>query len=271
MGCGDVHIPPGPTGFPVRHLRGLCERKNHGNAHSRFKTDPSGYVSFRHLRWGIDVRLRHRDGRVPPAWRLFGDSRAAVLCGDDLGRVQRHASGDLLFNRRSWRQDRPGNVSPHVFVASPLPCAMKPGCLQRAIGQVAYAYGACLRVEVLENVEGFYIGTREDDLPFSRESVEYYPSRAAAERALKGGTWTQRRLPAYDDLSDVQGSFSLCCYRSACPLRSSGETASWHQGRGDRHHGRPRHEPDTDCDSSFQGCPAHAPSLQRGKLLPQLP
>lgn len=72
---------------------------------------------------------------------------------------------------------------------------MKPARSHRAIGQVAHAYGACLKVEVLESPEGFYIGTREDGLPFSRESVEYYPSRAVAERALMRGTWTQR-LPA---------------------------------------------------------------------------
>lgn len=71
---------------------------------------------------------------------------------------------------------------------------MKPAGLRRAIGQVAHAYGACLKVEVLESPEGFYIGTREDSLPFSRESVEYYPSRTAAERALTRGTWTQRLL-----------------------------------------------------------------------------
>ena len=73
---------------------------------------------------------------------------------------------------------------------------MKPARSHRAIGQVAHAYGACLKVEVLESPEGFYIGTREDGLPFSRESVEYYPSRVAAERALMRGTWTQRLLPA---------------------------------------------------------------------------
>lgn len=70
--------------------------------------------------------------------------------------------------------------------------------LPKTIGQVAHAYGACLRVEVLENADGFYIGTREGDLPFSRESVESYPSRGAAECALMRGTWTQRRLPARD-------------------------------------------------------------------------
>ena len=63
---------------------------------------------------------------------------------------------------------------------------------RNAIGRIADAYGAHLKVEVLESAEGFYLGTREDDLPFSRESVEYYPSRAMAERALMRGTWTQR-------------------------------------------------------------------------------
>lgn len=80
---------------------------------------------------------------------------------------------------------------------------MKPEELRKAIGQVAYAYGSCLTVEVLENEEGFYIGTREDDLPFSRESVESYPSRAEAERALNRGTWTQRRLVVLDKASPL--------------------------------------------------------------------
>lgn len=84
---------------------------------------------------------------------------------------------------------------------------------KEAIGQVAHAYGACLRVEVLENADGFYIGTREGDLPFSRESVEYYPSRGAAERALNRGTWTQRRLPARDKCNH-QGNLSLTIHLS---------------------------------------------------------
>lgn len=73
---------------------------------------------------------------------------------------------------------------------------MKATKRHQTIGQVARAYGACLSVEVLESAEGFYIGTREDDLPFSRESVEYYASRTAAERALNRGSWTQRRITA---------------------------------------------------------------------------
>ena len=78
---------------------------------------------------------------------------------------------------------------------------MKTKCYRRSIGQVAYAYGACLTVEVLESEEGFYIGTREDGLPFSRESVEYYRSRAGAERALMRGAWTQRQLAAEKNAS----------------------------------------------------------------------
>lgn len=80
--------------------------------------------------------------------------------------------------------------------------------LPKPIGQVAHAYGACLRVEVLENAEGFYIGTREGDLPFSRESVESYPSRAAADRALNRGTWTQRQLPVQGKASPSTAALS---------------------------------------------------------------
>ena len=73
---------------------------------------------------------------------------------------------------------------------------MRSCCPRAAVGQVAYAYGASLAVEVLESTEGFYIGTREQGFPFSRESVEYFPTRARAEQALLRGTWTQRRLVA---------------------------------------------------------------------------
>lgn len=73
---------------------------------------------------------------------------------------------------------------------------MKYETSRRLIGKIAYAYGACLKVEVLQSAEGFYIGTREDGLPFSRESVEFYPSCAAAQRALRRRTWTQRLLAA---------------------------------------------------------------------------
>ena len=84
---------------------------------------------------------------------------------------------------------------------------MNPAQSRQAIGLVAYAYGARLRVEVLESAEGFYIGTREDSLPFSRESVEYYPSRAAAERALIRRTWTQRLLAVRKNASPSQKAF----------------------------------------------------------------
>ena len=83
---------------------------------------------------------------------------------------------------------------------------MNPAQSRQAIGLVAYAYGARLRVEVLESAEGFYIGTRGEELPFSRESVEYYPRRAEAERALTKGTWTQR-VPAAPKAAGLSASF----------------------------------------------------------------
>lgn len=83
---------------------------------------------------------------------------------------------------------------------------MKPAKSRQAIGLVAYAYGARLRVEVLESAEGFYIGTRGEELPFSRESVEYYSRRTEAERALTKGTWTQR-VPATPKTAALSASF----------------------------------------------------------------
>lgn len=95
--------------------------------------------------------------------------------------------------RAAWRQRMPADVVPASRSR-----AQEAARRRHGIGLVAHAFGASLRVEVLESEEGFYIGTREDGLPFSRESVEFFPSRAMAERALMCGAWTQRRPVAPD-------------------------------------------------------------------------
>lgn len=54
---------------------------------------------------------------------------------------------------------------------------------------------------VYESGAGFYIGAMYYDLgegfaqPGTRDSAHYYPTREAAETALKLGTWTQRLHP----------------------------------------------------------------------------
>ncbi|CAM3542804.1 conserved hypothetical protein [Xenorhabdus nematophila ATCC 19061] len=45
---------------------------------------------------------------------------------------------------------------------------------------------------VLRRRAGFYIGTIDEGIPCSRESVEYFARREQAEFALKQGQWTQR-------------------------------------------------------------------------------
>jgi hypothetical protein len=50
-------------------------------------------------------------------------------------------------------------------------------------------------VQVMKTRAGFYIGTcDEEGMPCSRESG-YYPTQAAAQSALDGGSWTQRTQP----------------------------------------------------------------------------
>lgn len=49
--------------------------------------------------------------------------------------------------------------------------------------------------QVLRSAAGFYIGTFDDDGPVSRESVEYWRKREAADQALSTGEWTQRSEP----------------------------------------------------------------------------
>ena len=59
------------------------------------------------------------------------------------------------------------------------------------------AYEVCkkqLPLKVLRSAAGFYIGTFDDEIgPYSRESIEYYPTQALAETALEQGTWTQKQ------------------------------------------------------------------------------
>lgn len=60
-------------------------------------------------------------------------------------------------------------------------------------GQMALVFGGLrLDLQVLQSAAGFYIGTSHEYLPYSRESVEYWPSREKAELALDTNSWTQR-------------------------------------------------------------------------------
>ena len=60
------------------------------------------------------------------------------------------------------------------------------------IGKLAASCGVQLPLEVLQSNAGFYIGTSEKGMPFSRESVQYWPSAEAASDALSTGAWTQK-------------------------------------------------------------------------------
>ena len=55
------------------------------------------------------------------------------------------------------------------------------------IGKLAASCGFKLPVQVMQSNAGFYIGTMEFGMPFSRESVEYWPSEQDAKDALKKG------------------------------------------------------------------------------------
>jgi hypothetical protein len=65
-------------------------------------------------------------------------------------------------------------------------------------GQLARELGYHLPLIALESANGFYLGTADELGPVSRESVEYWPTRAAADAALAGKPgqhWTQRFEP----------------------------------------------------------------------------
>lgn len=60
-------------------------------------------------------------------------------------------------------------------------------------GKLAKFCGRGLPIQVLKSAAGFYTGTFDDEGPFTRESIEYWPKREQADDALKQGTWTQKR------------------------------------------------------------------------------
>lgn len=62
-------------------------------------------------------------------------------------------------------------------------------------GLLAGRAGYRLPLEVLESGGGFYIGTRDEGGPVSRESQEYFPDHNTATQCLNSGKWTQRDQP----------------------------------------------------------------------------
>jgi hypothetical protein len=52
-----------------------------------------------------------------------------------------------------------------------------------------------LPIMVCQSAAGYYIGTMGEEGPVSRESDEYFPSQAAAQKALDTNSWTQRETP----------------------------------------------------------------------------
>lgn len=62
-------------------------------------------------------------------------------------------------------------------------------------GVLAAQCGQRLPLEVLYSAAGWYIGTCLDDMPYSRESVQYWPKRELAAQALTSGKWSQKQNP----------------------------------------------------------------------------
>lgn len=52
--------------------------------------------------------------------------------------------------------------------------------------------GTRLQLEVLRSAAGYYIGTRCECGPYSRESAQYWRTREEAKTALRSGNWERR-------------------------------------------------------------------------------
>lgn len=61
-----------------------------------------------------------------------------------------------------------------------------------AQGMLAREAGKCFPLEACHSYRGYYIGTLNDGMPYTRESQEYWKKSEQATEALKKGTWTQK-------------------------------------------------------------------------------
>lgn len=81
------------------------------------------------------------------------------------------------------------------LAASPAPLSAAQA-KSEAIGYLSLTHtGKRLSLDVLHSAAGHYIGTADLDGPVSRESVQYFRSYQAADRALSTGRWQQRLHP----------------------------------------------------------------------------
>lgn len=81
---------------------------------------------------------------------------------------------------------------PHNPPASPSPTQVQ----AKSIGYLALTYvSKRLPLQARQSAAGYFIGTADHNGPVSRESVEYFRSYEAAERALSTGHWQQRLHP----------------------------------------------------------------------------
>jgi hypothetical protein len=94
---------------------------------------------------------------------------------------------------------RTARVMPVLDQRSALAAEPQSGEFAAMTKQCGYLAQCCcatkLPLRVLRSRAGFYIGTADAAGPVSRESEEYFGTRAAAVQALRAGRWTQRHQP----------------------------------------------------------------------------
>lgn len=60
-------------------------------------------------------------------------------------------------------------------------------------GKIAKQFGYYLELKPIKTTSGWYIGTERDGTPVSFESIEYWRTKALAQKAIAIGNWTQRK------------------------------------------------------------------------------
>ena len=60
-------------------------------------------------------------------------------------------------------------------------------------GILAKQAGRCFPLKICKSHRGFYIGTLNEGMPYTRESQEYWGKEEQATAALQKGAWTQKQ------------------------------------------------------------------------------
>ncbi|MEZ8733861.1 hypothetical protein [Vibrio sp. 10N.239.312.D08] len=120
-------------------------------------------------------------------WEELNSSEYVSLCGVSFTEAISHAINGVDFGEE-YRIKQIGPFSAEALIQ------MQKGEYDlENKGELARQSGFDLKIEIIESISSFFIGTRINGELISRESLEKYQTEAQAKMAYVFGSWTQRK------------------------------------------------------------------------------